>query len=283
MLKKGSQVALVACSNALTDEKNIQTLVAFFKSQGLEVRISPHVIAPRGKLAAKAKTRADSVMHYFCDPRVDAIFDVSGGDLANEVLPELDYQVAAQSRATFWGYSDVTTVINALHTRAGKASVLYQARHLPLCAARGAEWERWLCAGEESLFTPEIAWVQGRQMSGVTVGGNVRCLLKLAGTPYWPDMRGKILVLEARSGGEAQIRTYLQQLRQMDVFSQVSGILLGTFSQLEQSLGAAAAQELLQAVTGPKLPLAVTRQIGHGSDAKALWIGRELQLQRSGE
>ena len=65
-------------------------------------------------------------MHYFCDPHIDAIFDVSGGDLANEVLPELDYQVAAQSRATFWGYSDVTTVINALHTRAGKASVLYR-------------------------------------------------------------------------------------------------------------------------------------------------------------
>ncbi len=28
-------------------------------------------------------------------------------------------------------------------------------------------------------------------MEGIVVGGNIRCLLKLAGTPYWPDMRGE--------------------------------------------------------------------------------------------
>ena len=32
-------------------------------------------------------------------------------------------------------------------------------------------------------------------MEGIVVGGNIRCLLKLAGTPYWPDMREKILLL----------------------------------------------------------------------------------------
>ncbi len=34
-------------------------------------------------------------------------------------------------------------------------------------------------------------------MDGIVVGGNIRCLLKLAGTPYWPDMREKILLLES--------------------------------------------------------------------------------------
>lgn len=34
-------------------------------------------------------------------------------------------------------------------------------------------------------------------MQGIVVGGNIRCLLKLAGTEYWPDMNGKILLLES--------------------------------------------------------------------------------------
>lgn len=30
----------------------------------------------------------------------------------------------------FWGYSDLTTIINAIYTKTGKASVLYQIRNL---------------------------------------------------------------------------------------------------------------------------------------------------------
>ena len=40
-------------------------------------------------------------------------------------------------------------------------------------------------------------------MEGIVVGGNIRCLLKLAGTPYWPDMREKILLLESFGGKTA--------------------------------------------------------------------------------
>ena len=40
-------------------------------------------------------------------------------------------------------------------------------------------------------------FLQGSKMQGIVVGGNIRCLLKLAGTEYWPDMNGKILLLES--------------------------------------------------------------------------------------
>ena len=48
----------------------------------------------------------------------------------NGVLPYLNYEVIADSDKTFWGYSDLTTVINAIYARTGKASVLYQIRNL---------------------------------------------------------------------------------------------------------------------------------------------------------
>lgn len=57
----------------------------------------------------------------------------------------------------------------------------------------------------------------------------MRCFLKLAGTRFWPDMEGKILLLEASGGEAAQMASCLAQLRQIGVFEQIRGILLGTF------------------------------------------------------
>ena len=61
---------------------------------------------------------------------IKAIYDISGGDVANSILPYLDFEVIKKSDKEFWGYSDLTTVINAIYKKTGKASVLYQVRHL---------------------------------------------------------------------------------------------------------------------------------------------------------
>jgi len=86
---------------------------------------------------------------------------------------------------------------------------------------------------EQDLLDFTYQFVQKESMQGVVVGGNIRCLLKLAGTEYFPDIQGKILLLEARSGQVPQMVTYLNQLKQMGVFDKVSGILLGTFTEMD--------------------------------------------------
>ncbi len=68
-------------------------------------------------------------MRFFNDPEVEEIYDISGGDLAN-VLDGLDYAAIGKSRAVFWGYSDLTTVINAIYAQTGKSSVLYQVKNM---------------------------------------------------------------------------------------------------------------------------------------------------------
>ena len=69
-------------------------------------------------------------MEFYKNDEIDVIFDISGGDIANGILPYLDYDVIANSSKLFWGYSDLTTVINAIYKKTGKASVLYQIRNL---------------------------------------------------------------------------------------------------------------------------------------------------------
>ena len=69
-------------------------------------------------------------MSFYKDAEIKGIFDISGGDVANGILPYLDYDVIANSPKIFLGYSDLTTVLNAIYQKTGRASVLYQIRKL---------------------------------------------------------------------------------------------------------------------------------------------------------
>ena len=115
-------------------------------------------------------------------------------------------------------------------------------------------------------------------MQGIVVGGNIRCFLKLAGTEYMPDLEGKILLLESQSGSVSRIESFLCQLQQIGAFEKVAGVLLGTFTQLEQETGAQTAGRLVKKIAGKSLPVAVTADIGHGTDAKAVVIGEEMRF-----
>ena len=53
-------------------------------------------------------------MSAYRDPEVKMIFDLSGGNLANDVLPFLDYSIIENSDKLFVGYSDLTCIINAI-------------------------------------------------------------------------------------------------------------------------------------------------------------------------
>ncbi len=117
-------------------------------------------------------------------------------------------------------------------------------------------------------------------MQGIVVGGNIRCLLKLAGTPYWPDMNGKILLLESLGGLVPQMTAYLNQLKQIGVFEQINGILLGTFTKMEEEKALPSMTELVKRYAGKELPIAKTNEIGHSANAKAIVIGKEMNFTK---
>lgn len=120
-------------------------------------------------------------------------------------------------------------------------------------------------------------------MEGTAAGGNIRCLLKLAGTKFWPDMRGKILVLEASGGEVPQLASFLCQLKLMGVFEEISGILLGTFLAMEKGRCRPSMEELVLEAAGKEIPVAKTARIGHRADSRAVIIGEKLSLRALAE
>jgi len=283
-LRAGDGVGIIALSNGLSKSQSaiLTKLEELFRQWELEVFLAKDLYRQDTIYAATDKRRAQMLMEFYQDKRIKAIFDVSGGDLANGVLPYLDYELIARKSKLFFGYSDLTVVLNALYTKTNQSSTLYQVRNLVGAHAchQQARFRETLFQKKKSLWTFNYHWIQGKEMAGVVIGGNIRCLLKLAGTPYFPNCRGKLLLLESLSGHGGKIATYLNQLKQLGVFEQINGLILGTFTEMEASNNRLHLITLVQTILdNDQMPMIKTNEIGHQSDSKAVVIGQELQLQ----
>ena len=282
-MKKGDKVGIVCCSNGQpqANREQLHKLEETLLQIGLAPVFSDYIYEKESAFSGTALERANALMQFYRAENIVAIFDISGGDIANEILPYLDFTVIAASQKQFWGYSDLTTIINAIYAKTGKTSVLYQLRNLLYSDAtiQIKNFSNTILQGTNELYDLQYKFVQGDAMQGIVVGGNIRCLLKLAATPYWPDMKGKILLLEACSGLHPQMTTYLSQLQQMGVFEKISGIILGTFRELDKQDGAISMVERIKQFAGADVAIVRTNEIGHGVDSKAIIIGKSVILR----
>lgn len=282
MINYGDKIGIVCCSNGQKKsyENKIRHLEETLISTGLQPVFSDYIYENEDVFSGCATERARALMDFYKDESIKGIFDISGGDVANGILPYLDYDVIAKSTKLFWGYSDLTTVINAIYTKTGRPSVLYQIRNLIYDKKEQqiSDFKNSVIGNGEELFQLKYEFVQQTHMKGIVVGGNIRCFLKLAGTEYMPNLEGKILLLEGFSGGVAQMETYLCQLKQLGAFHKVAGIILGTFTEMERENYKPDMETLVKRIVPCDLPIAVTKNIGHGTDSKGIIIGQEIEI-----
>ncbi|MGX8680992.1 MAG: LD-carboxypeptidase [bacterium] len=273
-------VGFVCLSNGLDKSARIRVkeLTHVLEELGLSVKLG-ECLYQSLSLSESRKQKADDLMRMYDDRQIEAVFDLSGGDLANDVLDLLDYEMIKKQDILLWGYSDLTCVLNAIYTMTSKPSVLYSIHNLirkdALIQRRRfrAAWYHL----EDDLFSFPYTFLQGHELSGIVVGGNIRCFLKLAGTRYFPDLKGKILLLEAYRGDAYRLRAYFASLRQIGAFDQIAGLILGTFTEYEQDH--AQVYELIKDNLPDDLPV-VKAPIGHGSDAYGIIIGKTIALKK---
>ncbi|WP_010632064.1 LD-carboxypeptidase [Sporolactobacillus vineae] len=282
LLNSGDTVGLISCSDGLDESgcTKVNAIVSTLHTLGLRTKLAETIYrCAHSPFSGSPEERAAELMRLFLDPEIRAIFDVSGGDSANQILPYLDFDRIRGSRAFFTGISDLSVLNNALYTRSGKVSRHYRVMNLAgRCAAAQQDFfNKYFMTPESPSFN--YRWLRGKALSGTVIGGNIRCFLKLAGTSYFPDPSGKIVFLEALGGGPARMASLLAQLDQLAVFRTCSGVLLGTFSELQEKAMEPGIEQLVLTITQRYgLPVAQTGQLGHGEDARCLPIGRFLHL-----
>ncbi len=286
MLNIKDKVAIVGCSNAQlkTAKPNIDKLVEVLKSMGLQPVCSDYIYEKYSVFSGTGKERAEALMKFYLDDSIKAIFDISGGNVANEVLEYLDFEIIKKNPKPFFGYSDLTTIINSIYSKTEIPSFLYQVRNLiyDYSEEQIENFRSTILENKNDLLNINYKFLQGDFLSGTVIGGNIRCFLKLAGTPYMPSFKGKVLLLESLGGEVALMTTYLNQLKQMGAFNEVKGIILGTFTEMEEKQAKPSIEQLVvDIVNNKELPIVKTEDIGHGSNSKAIIIGGDIELKIS--
>ena len=281
-LNKGDKIGVISCSNGLSiKNKNIiEELKLNLNSLDIEMVEGDTLYAKEYNLfSGTGEEKARALEKLFLDKDIKMIFDISGGDLANEVLDFLDFNLIKENPKPFFGYSDLTVLLNAIYSQCDITTYNYQLRNLvgKFKEEQMQNFKASFIEGKEDIFNLDYKWINGSHLEGIVVGGNIRCLLKLAGTKYMPDFKDKILFLESFSGNSAKMVTYITQYKNLGVFNEVKGIILGEFTEMEREDLKPDIVEILKRVIGEiNIPILKTSDLGHGADAKCIPIGKYL-------
>ena len=186
LLKTNDYIGLVANSNGIdiANKDKIDTLIACLKELGLNPLLSSIFYKKQGAFNGTGQERADVLNTYFNDPNIKAIFDLSGGDLSNETLDYIDFQTISDNPKPFFGYSDLSTLLNAINTKSHIATYHYQLRHL--IGRNSLEQKEYFLNSFMKSNMPKFKYefIRGSQMEGIVIEGSKYDSIKIIKGTY---------------------------------------------------------------------------------------------------
>lgn len=232
-----------------------------------------------GYLAGTDTRRLTELQRAIDDPTLDAIFAARGGYGATRLLEGLDLSALAAHPKLLVGFSDITA-LHAQWSRAGFGSI-----HGPMVAALGR--------GSEDQLTRVIDAVEGRYAreltglrtlvdghgTGPLLGGNLAVISALIGTPFMPDLRGAVLLLEDVGERPYRIDRMLTSLRQSGALRAISGVLLGAFTKAEPGPDGVTVEDVLRDRLGSLgVPVLAGAPVGHIDGNEPVALGAVVTL-----
>lgn len=284
-LKKGDKIALISCSDGLKKDRYIYVdkIRENLHKIGLELVVNDILYEKDGFFSGTGKERADALMEIYEDKNISAIFDISGGESSNHLLPYLDFDIIKKNYKPYFGISDLTVLLNSIYAKTNLPNYHYRPRNLADFDYKNQlrYFENSLMDGKQDIFNLEYRWIRGLKMSGVLIGGNIRCLLKLAGTECMPDFKDKILLLESLGGTTYRHASLIHHLKTLGVFEKINGIILGRFTIYDKAKEEYNIEDLITQYTKEfNIPIVRTKDIGHNHDSLALIIGEKICLEK---
>ncbi|MDK2123690.1 S66 peptidase family protein [Parachitinimonas caeni] len=270
----------------------------------------------QGYRTGTPRQRAEELMALFLRPEVDAIMTTIGGANSSSLLPYLDFAAIRANPKWFIGYSDVTALHMALYTQAGLSS-LYGPAVIPTFGEwpDGFEYSNQSfldavqrhVAGPRRLFEPECwsreaprwtvpeardpaqriwrsqpGWRTLRpgivEAEAVPLNLNTACAL--AGTAYFPNLTGKIVLLEEMAGPYSRLERNLRQLELMGVFDNAAAVIFSKIEFPDSEQAPFDSNDLLLEIIGSRpIPVVTDFDCGHTHPMLALALGCRLRVE----
>ena len=241
----------------------------------------------QGYRSGTAQDRAQEFMELIEDPTVDGLISTIGGMNSSSLIPFLDFDKIRSSRKIICGFSDVTSLHLAILKFAGLRTI-----YGPSVMCWFGEWpngikesQEWFLdatmrhtSGNRPIKSPEKwsnhkrrwdsedwktiprEWQTNDGWRIISEGSaeapilalNLNTLTSAAGTSYWPDFKGKILLLEDMEASLSRTERALNQLKFNGVFDVIKGLIIGKPEVYNQEGAPFGYDDLFQEIIGSR-------------------------------
>jgi muramoyltetrapeptide carboxypeptidase len=284
LLSPGDCLGIVAPASHIPkgNEEFLQRGAERVQEMGFEVRYSPSLLKRKHLyLAGTDEERAQELMEMFLDPKVKAILCARGGYGTQRIIPYLDADLMRSHPKPLVGCSDITVLLIYLLQKCFVTPF-----HGPNIATRqfakgDAEMVHALKDALTTPFPPaEIicSVLRDGEAHGEIIGGCLSCLVTTLGTPYEPDLHGKILFAEDVDEPPYKIDRMLTHLKSAGKLQGVKGVVFGQMPgcDTEKGLLKEVILDVLEEIEGPVL---FGFPSGHGARNLTIPLGTMVRIQ----
>jgi muramoyltetrapeptide carboxypeptidase len=313
-LVPGDVIAVVSPSAGLAGRypHRMSRGVKALESLGFTVEVMPHARADRSWVSGTISERVDDLHAAFTDDRVRAIIATVGGDHSAQLLHALDFDLIRRNPKVICGYSDITSVLHAIHRVTGMITfygpaVLPQFGEWPVPLPASVAHFRHVTQGGQpvgelpsfdEVITEFVDWKEdegrprrrdlatGRRIirhgtvRGPLLPGCLPTIRHLIGTPWQLCYAGSVLVLDIPDLGYsiATADADLWHLRNTGILGELAGLVVGR-PRFSEAADVDRLCQVVEEVTRPfGYPVVAQFECGHCDPVLTLPIGVAVEL-----
>ena len=293
-LSPGDTIGIIAPGSPVFERKSLYEAKKHWEEMDFNVRFASHLNDNLRYLAGKDEDRASDVMNMFKDHSIDAIIALRGGYGSIRLLPFLDFNIIKDNPKILMGYSDITTLLLAIHRITGLVTF-----HGPVALSTYNEYStRFIletltsCQPVSDIPPPDETFPMlanrrkfSQSVQAPLTGGNLSLIVATLGTPYEIETRDRILFIEEIGEEPYRIDRMLTQLYQAGKFEHVKGIIFDECSGCGPSdykptfYNTFSIEEVIRDRLGDlDCPVLMNTSIGHVADKPVLPLGIRAEL-----
>lgn len=308
-IKEQAHIRVIAPSRSLglIPLERINIATERYKALGIDISFGEHAMEMDDFTSSSVESRVLDLHDAFSDESVDAILTSIGGYNSNQILSRLDYDLIQSNPKILCGFSDISALSNAIYAKTGLVGysgphfstlsmikgINYTVEHFVKCLREegpfevkyAPEWsdDLWFIDQENRDFiSNEGYWNITKctaDVTGIAIGGHLRCLNSLQGTEFMPSLADAIIFAEEDDEiTPALFDRQLQSVIHQKEFSGVKALVLGRF---QKKTGMT--RDILEKIihTKPELrsiPVVANFDFGHTTPIFTFPIGGTVRL-----
>ncbi|MES2373170.1 MAG: LD-carboxypeptidase [Bacteroidota bacterium] len=282
----------ITCPSGFIMEKDLQPAIEQIKKWGFQV-IEGNTVGKRDfTFGGTDEERRKDFQDMIDNPDVKAILCARGGYGAVRIIDQLDFSSLRKNPKWVIGFSDITVFHSHLHANSGIATI-----HSKMCNSFPDDWSKAEPIQVETIISLKDA-LQGERLvynggiceknkpgigEGLLIGGNLKMLETLAGTPSDISTDDKILFVEDVGEALYSIDRMFCNLKRSGKLDRLKGLLVGSFTAIKpevqgEEFGKTLYDIVLEKVKEYDYPVCFGFPVGHQKSNFALKCGMKHRL-----